>query len=363
MFNKDKRERLNPVDRVLTAFACQIPDRVPIDYAANPDIDVRLKKYFGLKKNENEALLKILGVDFRELQPQYTGPRLHAEISGMYVDPVTGMKTKWIEHASGGYEEICDFPLRDADEEQIAAWPVPSADDYDYKSVSEACKNYSKYAVWTGGQPDIINNTGRLRTMEQVLIDLVTDEPAGLMLIDKRMNYELEVVYRTLEAAKGGINFLYLGEDLGTQRGPMISMELFRKHIKPRIKKFADLAKSFNIPVMIHSCGSSSWAFDDLIEIGINVVDTLQPEAKDMDPAYLKRKYGDRLGFHGCISTAGPVAYGTVQEIVDNVKETLEVMMPGGGYCMSPTHYLQDNSPTENVVAMYETTHKFGWYD
>ena len=96
--------------------------------------------------------------------------------------------------------------------------------------------------------------------------------------------------------------------------------------------------------------------------MGIAVVDTLQPEAKDMAPAYLKRRYGDRLAFHGCISTAGPVATGTVEETVAVCRETLEVMMPGGGYAFAPTHQLQDNSPTENVVAMYETARTCGRY-
>ena len=113
---------------------------------------------------------------------------------------------------------------------------------------------------------------------------------------------------------------------------------------------------------MIHTCGSSSWAYDDFIEMGIEVVDTLQPEAKDMSPSYLKKTFGDRLAFHGCISTAGPVSFGTVQEIIEYCKNTLEIMMPGGGYCFAPTHALQDNSPTENVVAMYEAAVKFGQY-
>ena len=108
----------------------------------------------------------------------------------------------------------------------------------------------------------------------------------------------------------------------------------------------AALAKAYDLPVVLHSCGSSSWAYDDFIEMGIDVVDTLQPEAKDMAPAYLKKTFGDRLAFHGCISTAGPVAKGSVQETVENVRQTLEVMMPGGGYCFAPTHAIQDNSPT-----------------
>ena len=88
--------------------------------------------------------------------------------------------------------------------------------------------------------------------------------------------------------------------------------------------------------------------------MGLYVVDTLQPEAKDMAPATSSRRFGGRLAFHGCISTAGPVASGTVDD-VDRVlpTNTLDIMMPGGGYCFAPTHQLQDNSPTENVVAMY----------
>jgi uroporphyrinogen decarboxylase len=96
--------------------------------------------------------------------------------------------------------------------------------------------------------------------------------------------------------------------------------------------------------------------------MGISVVDTLQPEARDMAPVCLKEHYGDRLAFHGCISTAGPVAHGTVEEVRENVRQTLETMMPGGGYALAPTHQLQDNSPTENVVAMYEAAGEYGQY-
>jgi uroporphyrinogen decarboxylase len=142
----------------------------------------------------------------------------------------------------------------------------------------------------------------------------------------------------------------------------MISIDLFRRHIRPRHQKFVDLAKHFEIPVMMHSCGSSSWAYEDFLEMGITVVDTLQPEAKDMSPEYLKARFGGRLAFHGCISTAGVVAHGTPAEVTTEVCSTLEVMMPGGGYAFSPTHMLQDNSSTENVVAMYEAAHRYGRY-
>jgi uroporphyrinogen decarboxylase len=200
------------------------------------------------------------------------------------------------------------------------------------------------------------------RTMEQVLVDLATDDPVGLRLIQRKEEIQLEVLRRTLEEGEGLIDLLWLGEDLGTQRGPTISLEMFRKHIRPWMAKFAALGKEWNIPVMMHSCGSSSWAFDDFAEMGITVVDTLQPEAKDMEPAYLKKRYGDRLAFHGMISTAGPVASGSVADTIRYCRETLDTMMPSGGYAFAPTHELQDNSPTENVVAMYDTAKTVGWY-
>ena len=172
----------------------------------------------------------------------------------------------------------------------------------------------------------------------------------------------MEILRRTLEAAQGGIDLLWMGEDLGTQTGPLISLDLYRRHLRPIHQRFVDLARNFDIPVMIHSCGSSSWAYGEFIDMGIAVVDTLQPEAAQMAPAYLKETFGSQLSFHGCISTAGPVASGTVEDTVADCRQILEVMMPGGGYCFAPTHQLQDNSPTENVLAMYETARGFGVY-
>ncbi len=356
-------ETMIPKERVRMAFSHRQPDRVPIDYGANVEIDQRLKAHYGLGEDDDEGLRRALGVDFRNVNAPYVGPKLHADVPGRIIDP-WGIRRRWVEHESGGYWDYCDWPLRDATLEQVEAWPLPSPDDFDYDRLGELCRQHADYFLMAGsaGVGDIINSNGMLRTMEQVLVDLITDDPAGLRLIDRRTEIMLEVMRRTLEAANGKVDMLSLGEDLGTQRGPTISLDLFRRHIRPRLQKFADLGRQWNIPVMLHSCGSSSWAFDDLIEMGIGVVDTLQPEARDMAPADLKRRFGKALSFHGCISTAGPLAYGTADEVVRDVRRTLEIMMPGGGYALSPTHAIQSNSPTENVVAMYEAAREYGRY-
>jgi uroporphyrinogen decarboxylase len=356
-------KNLSSKDRALTAFAHQEPDRVPVDYSANPGIDARLKAHFGLRADDDDGLLQALGVDFRYLWAPYMGPKLHPDAPGRTVD-VWGIHRRWVEHDTGGYWDYTDFPLKDAALEFVENWPLPSPDDFDYSGIRPFCQRSREYCVVAGsaGVGDIINSTGMLRTMQQVMFDLISDDPVFLRYVERKLAVVVEVARRILEAGQGGIDVLYMGEDLGTQRGPLLSPKLFRKHIRPRLQPIVDLGKAFGIPVMFHSCGSSSWAFEDFLEMGIGVVDTLQPEAKDMEPAFLKSRYGERLAFHGCISTGGPVAFGTVDDTTANVREVLDVMMPGGGYALAPSHQLQDNSPTENVLVMYAAARKYGVY-
>jgi len=350
-------------ERAKRAYSHQEPDRVPIDYLANPGIDRRLKDHFGLSANDDRGLRDLLKVDFLGVDPRYVGPKLHEDIPGRSIDK-WGIHRMWIEHDSGGYWDYCDFPLESATLEEIEAWPFPSPDDFDYDALAKACSAETDRFIMIGhpGFADTINTTSMLRGMETVLMDLAAGEPETLRLIERRIDIQLEIMQRSIEAARGLINQVWIGEDLGTQQSPLVGKQLFRDHIRPQLEKFVNLAEANNLPVMVHSCGSSSWAYPDFIEMGIRVVDTLQPEAADMAPAFLKTTYGKDLSFHGCISTAGPVAAGSRDETIASVEEVLETMMPGGGYALSPTHMLQDNSPTENVLAVYETALDKGRY-
>ena len=355
---------LTPKQRVQQCFARRDPGRVPLDYSANPGIDGRLKEHFGLAPDDNEGLLDALSIDFRHISPPYTGPKLHADLPDRRIDE-WGARMQWIEHETGGYWDYCDFPLRDATVEEVRAWPMPDPDDYDYRQVAHRCVALAEFGLVAGnpGMGDIINKSGMVGGHEWAFVALADDDPAFALLVDRRLDIQLEVLRRTLSAGEGLFDVLYIGEDLGTQRGPLIGADLFRRAVRPRLQRFVDLGIEFDIPVMIHSCGSSSWAFDDFIEMGISVVDTLQPEAHDMSPARLKKRFGDRLAFHGMISTAGPLATGDVEDTVAVVRDTLATMKPGGGYALAPTHQIQDNTPTENVVAMYRAAREFGTAD
>ncbi len=228
------KRSMSSKERVLTAFSRQEPDRVPLDYSANPGIDGRLKAHYGLSRDDGEGLRRALGIDFRHVGAPYVGPALHPQVEGVSVD-MWGIHRRWVKHDTGGYWDYCDFPLKDATLETIASWPMPSPDDCCYDDVAARCADMGEFCVVTGGAglPDVINSTGMIRTMERVLMDLILHEEAGLTYIDRRIDILLEVTRRTLEAARGGIEVLALGEDLGTQRGPTLSLDLFRREIRP----------------------------------------------------------------------------------------------------------------------------------
>jgi len=363
-------ETMTAKERVQRTFAFEPTDRVTVGYEANPEIHKKLCAALGVKPNDTDALYAALGVDYRGLVPDYTGPDLFADLRAnvgpdRHVDPLLGCVTRWVEHGNGGYWDYCDFPLADADDEAFAAFPVPNPDHFDYDGALEQAKAWSKtYAIHAAnpGVGDVINSDGMLMGMEDALCHLALGNEAAIDFIDRRSNYNLGVQERLLDKCGKYIDFMWLGEDLGTQIAPIISLELYRKYIKPIHRRFIALAESYNLPTIIHTCGSSSWAYEDMIESGMRGVDTLQPEALNMDPAYLVKHFGGRLTFRGCISTAGPLTYGTAAEVEQICRETLEIMMPVRGYHFAPTHAIQDNTPVENVIAMYQAAHTFGRY-
>ncbi len=363
MIHKAK-ETMTARERVRRTFDLEKTDRVTIGYEANPAIHRKVAGALGIPDGDHEKVMQAFGVDYRGVYAPYRGPKLFADLPGRQRDPVDGFVMRWIENDSGGYWDFCDFPLRGADPETIASYPVPSPDDFDYEYAKGMIRAQRDYSLYIGGAgiPDVINSTGRIMGMEDTLVNLAVEDEATLILLRRRMDLQLRILERLLDQNKGEIDFLWLGEDLGTQHAPMISLDLYRRTLKPVHKAFADLAIAYSIPSMMHTCGSSSWAYEDFIGIGIRAVDTLQPEAADMSPKYLKEHFGGRLSFRGCISTAGPLAFGTTEETAADVRETLKIMMDGYGYHFAPTHMIQDNTPPDNVLAMYQAAHDHGCY-
>lgn len=358
------KETMSSKERVMRTFAFEKTDRVPIDYMANPAVHERFCKALGIGSKDRSGLYQALGVDYWGTGARFVGKNRFPVLKDRMTDPVYGYNMRWVPNQSGGYWDFCDFPLQGADEETIANFHVPSREDFSVESLREELEPFSDKAVYIGGagMADIINSTGRVMGMEDTLVNLLTEDEATMTYVERMVDMELGILEMALEEAGDLIDFVWIGEDLGTQRAPMISLEMYRNVLRPFHQRYIDLARAYGKLVMVHTCGSSSWVYEDFLEMGVNAVDTLQPEAVNMDPRYLKEHFGGRLSFHGCISTVGPLAYGSPAEVERMVKETLEIMMPGGGYQLAPTHMIQDNTPVENLFAMYQAAHTYGGY-
>ena len=351
---------MNSKERVLTAIAHVEPDRVPMDFSGRDEITSRLLKHF--QTTDPEALRQALNIDFRWANAPYVGPQLYPEEPGLLVDHAWGTRWRWVPNESSGYYEAVGSLAQDATMEDVENFAFPDPDDYDYDEAVAEAKQYSDYAVCVGGGSDasIICEVANYTSMEEVFYGIADEDEVFLRFTDRLLAARLAIFERKLEATKGWADIAFIGEDLGSQRGPLVSRAAFETIFKPRHQLFIDAAKAYDLPVMMHACGSMSWAYGDYADMGVNVFDAVQPEAKDMDPQWLKETFGDRLAFHGMMSTTGPLLTGTADETEAMVRKTLKIMKPGGGYCLSPTHLIQDDTPTENVIRMYEAGLKYG---
>ncbi len=363
------KETMTAKERVRRTFAFEKTDRVTIGYDTNAAIHHRLCQALGIPWDDMLTLYQALGVDYCGVGAEYRGKPVYEQIPGRVRSAENGAVMRYVENEYGAYYDYCDFPLKGVDSEIIAHYPFPDPDQYDYDGALARMEQLAAmgFSLHVGGPGtgDILNTTGMLMGVEDALVNLATEDEATLEMTDRRLDGQIRVLERLLEKAKPKdlVDFMWIGEDLGTQYTPMVSMEMYRRVLMPRHQMFIDLAKAYRIPIMIHTCGSSSWVYETMIGMGMNGVDTLQPEAANMSPAYLAEHFGGRLTFRGCISTAGPLAYGTPEDVEQNCRETLETLMPYRGYHFAPTHSIQDNSPVENVIRMYQSAHWYGRYE
>ena len=338
-------------ERVLCSLDWQEPDRVPIQIHLTPEVRARLAHYFG-----TDDVLDRLGVDFRGVGPRYTGA-LKRPREGIRYD-MWGAGYRRIEHESGGaYDECVQLPLLELKTlEDVERYPWPSPDDYDYSVIPGRCEGVKDYAVCLGGAgvPDIVNGVLRGRGMEQVLIDIATRDPVGMAIIDRRVDFWYEVMRRGLEAADGKVDILCLGEDCGNQNGRMFSPKDFDEVFRPRLGKFYDLAHMFGAKAMMHSCGDTHEIMPTFIEMGLDVLDAMQPEPAGMDPETIRALCKGKLAFCGLISTQDTLPHGTVEQCRAEARHRLDVIAEGGGYIFAPAHCIQPDTPLENVLAVYE---------
>ena len=346
--------KMSSRERVLNACGRKGYDRIPIKHEGTPEINQIIKDHFGLKNDEQ--MLIVLGDDFRYVEPEYKGPELKTFPDGS-IEGYFGERYKYIQFEGGRYPEPVYQPFAGIEElKDLDRSHFPHADLFDYSNVLKSAKSIRNkgfaVCIGTAGDMDFINGISRARGMEEVLMDLLDNNEVFQELMDARFNFYYKCQERILKEADGLIDFAHAGEDLGNQRGPMISMDTFDRHFAPKYEEYFEMVHSYGARTMMHMCGTVCHFLDRLIEIGLDVYDVVQPTTPENDIGELARKFGDRIIFQGSMDVQQELAWGTVEDVISQVQRRLK-LFPEGGLILGPSHAAQPGSPLENILAMY----------
>lgn len=344
-------------ERFLSAMRYEGYDRPPARYYSCPEITEALLSRYGLQ--DENALRGKLGCDFRQVDPPYIGPPRRFFPYGGLQDGLWGEQYEMLSFGDGDgeYRESVYQPcLNMSTIEDMEGYPdpAPSADWYDYSGIEEQCDSVSDYVVWAGytSVPDYINGISRVRGVEQVLLDIATDDPILLRLMDLFEEFFLDKTRRTLEAGKGKIDVLCIGDDLGTQNGLLISPAAFDRIFAPRLKSFIDLAHEFGALAMMHSCGSVYKLIPRFIDMGLDILEVVQVDCADMDIEKLHGEFYGKICFCGSMSVQSTLPFGSAGDVANEV-ELRKRLFRDGGMVIAPTHQIQVGTPLENIEAMY----------
>ncbi|MBN1265043.1 MAG: hypothetical protein JXA25_06095 [Anaerolineales bacterium] len=385
------KENITPRARVNTAISHKQPDRTPVDFLAVPEIWQKLTE--GQDSGVNpagspwfdrswESLLRDLQIDCRLVSyDQFCDPPESILHPGASIDwygslsrstpnrmwrqrtpdghlfDIWGRQFGVFQHPSGAFEELTAYPLGSAEspsDVDTHIWPEP--DWWNFSEVPELIKQldaseeyHLRYRIGS-----VFEVAWQLRGLDIFLMDLVINPDIAARIMHKLTDIYVEITDRFLTAAGDRIDMVYFYDDVATQNSLMISKDMWARCIRPHHARLIEIAKKYNKPVMYHSDGALYPLLPDLIELGINIINPVQTDAKDMDPVRLKTEFGSRLSFHGGIDIAHTLPSGTPADVKHEVQTRINQLGADGGYIMASCHHIQANTPAENVRAMYD---------
>ena len=343
-------------ERVLTAFDHQEPDRVPCWCGASVEFWNKAKLELNL---DDEGLRLRLGDDFRRVYAEYKGPQQELSPGATWRSPFG------IERTGIGYGQPLTHPLADVTTRQdVEDYPWPDPDWIDPSPIREQAAPYmDEYAIlggdWSPFWHDVIDLVGH-----EKLYYMMYDYPdVAKSIFQHTADYYYGSSVRIFEAAADAIDIFFIGNDLGSQTGPLLSKKLFREFVLPSIQRFINLGHAHNLKVMMHCCGGFRPLIPDLIEAGLDGLHALQPDCKGMEPSELKYDFGKRIVFNGAIDSHHILINGTPDYVRHKTREILDIMKPGGGYIAGASHdTILEETPVENVLAMFDTIREYGVY-
>jgi uroporphyrinogen decarboxylase len=367
-------------ERIRTAINFSEPDRVPIDNGGGVsgmhEVAYRnLLKHLGLKDKitiydavqrlavVKDEVLDMLGVDTRYIfanPPSFWSFEERPDGS-------------WVDEFGTGYERseyYSDYArpvLAGAGMQELKRYRFPDPRD---RARFEGLRDrawdlYERtdYALVGGTIQALFYIAWVLRGMEQFMMDIVINRDFASYMMDKIVEWHLSFLDCFLGEIGEYIEYHWIGDDWGVQNGPLISHDMFLDMVAPRFKKMIDFIKSkTSAKVIYHTCGATRWVMEDLIDIGVDIVQPLQANAAgNQDPEKLKKDFGGRIAFHGNTDNQGTFHLSRDSVIADALYR-IRHLAPGGGYIFSSGHNIQANMPPENILALFETAREYGTY-
>ena len=347
---------MTPRERWLALLAGEGPDRVPTDYRATAEVTARLCR--DLRCADGEELYRRLHIDgLRDIHARRTTDR-HPD------DPeadIWGVCHRAVDYGGGTYSEAVSHPLAAAktvEDVRAFRWPDPYAHDWE-AFRDEVRRLPGDLAVCCGGYEPFLLYC-KMRGMEQAYMDLVVEPDIAEAILGHLFDYHYRVNERMFEIAKGRVDLTSIAEDLGGQTGLLMGLPLIRRFLLPKQKRMADQARSHGMRINYHTDGAVRAVIPDLISVtGIDILNPIQWRCAGMDREGLVRDFGDRLVFLGAVDNQQTLAFGSPEDVRQEVLENLRIFAPARWIC-APCHNIQTVSPTENIVAMYDTVYEYG---
>lgn len=342
-------------ERWRAVVARQGTDRLPTDYWGTGEITAKLRTALGVA--DDEALWKALDID----KGHHAGPELRDPFSRERGEAdIWGIKVRRIEHAggAGSYDEVYDEPLASFESvAQLEAYRWPDPAWWSHDSIPAQIAAQPGWPIF-GGSFEPFYLYSRMRGVELAMEDLA-ERPAFLECALQRIfDIHYALIERTLMIAKGGVDFVYIAEDLGTQESLLFSPAMFRTFLKPRMKKMIELVHRHGAYAFHHDDGAIFTIIPDLLDAGIDLLNPIQWRCAGMDRAKLKSTFGSKVAFHGAMDNQKTLPFRSVAEVRAEVRENARILGTGGGYILAPCHNLQSITPVENVLAMYDEAKK-----
>jgi len=335
-------------ERVLAAIQCQTADRLPSSFHAGSPAIIRLKRETGLSADE---FMDRYDVDIRSIGA-ITPPDKNM---GSFFENYWGERFVYHDSEYGPVRDDMDGALSSMETlEEIMAFPWVTNDDFDYSEISGLCDKYTGRAIMYGGG-DIWQRPALVRGMSQFFIDMYEEPEICHFLSKKFTDFYVEDFRRAYDASNGRIDIFSVCSDLGTQRGPLISLAAYREFVAPYLKQICDAVHEMGAHLLFHSCGLIETFVPEFIAAGVDILNPIQPCDGNpaMSPEYLSEKYKGQICFNGGIDLQKVLVKGTPEDVRNEVIRYKNAFSETGYICCA-THDLQADASWENIIALYE---------